>query len=442
MGQTLARGLTASDPPAGPSDLASLASRYEAEIASLSREILDRYEEITLVYRLAERLADVLGEDKIAATVLSDAGRVLGSREAELWLRSDDGGIRLAARVPARPGASGEQLPREARAALDQGKPLVREASAGREALAVIPLPGGGPPLGVFVLRGRSAGRSYRTGELKLVGALASLASAFIRNDRLAGQARQAELRRRELEIARQVHRRLLPRAEPAWPGLDVAGGFRAAEAVGGDYYGYFPREASGLGVAVADVSGHGVGAALYMAAVKGFVQAAADRTDPPAAILDRLNRALLSEFNDTDVFTTLVFLSFEDAGRRLRCSNGGHNPPLLFRAGGGVERLDEGGPALGIVSGATYREEVAELAVGDVLLAYTDGVVEARDASGRFYGLDRLVSEVSRHRHRDARAIRDAVLGDLEAFCAGTPFRDDVTLVVVRATDEAGARP
>ncbi len=442
MGQTLARGPTVAELPEGPSDLESLATRYEAEIASLSREILDRYEEITLVYRLTERLADVLGEDGIAATVLSDAARVLGSREAELWLRSADGSIRLAARVPPHPEAGGHELPREARAALMEGKPVVREASAGREALAVIPLPGGGSPLGAFVLRGRSAGRSYRTGELKLVGALASLASAFIRNDRLAEQARQAELRRRELEIARQVHRRLLPRSEPSWPGLDVAGGFRAAEAVGGDYYGYFPRGASSLGVAVADVSGHGVGAALYMAAVKGFVQAEAGRTDPPAAILDRLNRALLSEFNDTDVFATLVFLCFEGAGRRLRCSNGGHNPPLLLRADGRVERLDEGGPALGIVSGATYREEVADLATGDVLVAYTDGVVEARDASGRFYGLDRLVAEASRHRHRDADGIRDAVLSDLEAFCAGTPFRDDVTLVVVRATGEAGAAP
>lgn len=442
MGQTLARGLTVADPPAGASDLASLAARYEAEIASLSREILDRYEEITLVYRLSERLADVLGEDRIASTVLSDAARVLGSREAELWLRTGDGSVRLAAQVPARSGSHGQELPREARTALDGGKLVVREASAGREALAVIPVPGGDRPLGAFVLRGRSAGRSYRAGDLKLLGALASLASAFIRNDRLAEQARQAELRRRELEIARHVHCRLLPRSEPSWPGLDIAGGFRAAEAVGGDYYGYFPRGASSLGVAVADVSGHGVGAALYMAAVKGFVQAEASRTDSPASILDRLNRALLSEFNDTDVFTTLVFLSFEDGGRRLRCSNGGHNPPLLLRADGRVERLEEGGPALGIVSGAVYREEVADFAAGDVLLVYTDGVVEARDATGRFYGLDRLAAEGSRHRFRNAGAIRDAVLSDLEAFCAGMPFRDDLTLVVARAAERAGAAP
>jgi serine phosphatase RsbU (regulator of sigma subunit) len=428
-------------PPGDASDLSSLVARYEAEIASLSREILDRYEELSLFYRLAEELATVLGEEAIARTVLSDAARVLGALEAELWLRAEDDTLRLVSRVGARPASVDEKPPKEARDAIEAGRQIVREASPGREALAAVPLPGGaGRSLGAFLLRGRTGARSYRTGELKLLAALASLASAFIRNDRLAEKARLAELRRRELEIARQVHRRLLPRSEPRFRGLDMAAGFRAAEAVGGDYYGYFPRGESSLGVAVADVSGHGVGAALFMAALKGFVQAEASRTDRPAAILERLNEALLSEFMDTDVFTTVVFFCFEGGGRHLRCSNGGHNPPLLLRAGGRVDPLEEGGPALGILPGASYREEVTELAPGDVLIAYTDGVVETRNERGSFYGLDRLREAALGERHRPASDIRDALLRDVDRFRGEAPLRDDLTLLVIRATSEGGS--
>ncbi len=433
MAQRLALEPAGKAQPEKP-EVDSVAARYEAEIQSLSKEILDRYEEVTLVYRLSDLLATVLGEDAIARAVLGDAARVLGAREGDLWLRREDGGVRLAARVPEeREGVA--TLPTDALPALEEGRSSLREAGFGGEAVAVVPLPSGtGRPLGAIVLRGRSGNRSYRSGELKLLGAIASLTSAFVRNDRLAEKARLADVRRRELEIARQVHCGLLPHRDPTWPGLEIAGGFRAAEAVGGDYYGYFPRGRVSLGLAMADVSGHGVGPALYMAAVKGFVQAEAGRTDAPATILAQLNDALISEFTETDVFTTLVFVRLDAGGRRLRCSNGGHNPPVILRADGRAERLERGGPALGLLAGAAYEQESRDLSPGDVLLVYTDGVVEARDPRSRFYGLERLVAEAARTRGGTAAEIRDAVFLDLERFRGSASLRDDVTLVVVRA--------
>ena len=200
--------------------------------------------------------------------------------------------------------------------------------------------------LGALVLQGRPAGRSYLTGEIKLMTAIAALAAAFIRNERLAERARGADARRRQDEIARQIHRGLLPRHDPLFAGLDISGGFRAADAVGGDYYGYVAMSDGSLGIAIADVSGHGVGAALYMAIAKGALQSEARDILSAGDVLGRVNEVLASDFSATDMFATFVFARFLPDGRRVVWSNAGHNPPLLLRArrgGRAVEALRSG---------------------------------------------------------------------------------------------------
>ncbi len=406
----------------------------EREIESLCREVLDRYEEATLVYRLTERLGETLEEGPIARLVLEDAARVLGARSGEVWLRRHDV-LRIVAAFPPSEAPPATLLDEAVESALRNGRPWSREACEAHEAVVAVPVPTpGAAPIGAVVLRGRSDGRSYRAGETKLLMALASRASPYIRNARRATEARRAEARRRQDEIARQVHRGLLPHRDPPFEGLDVAGGHRAAETVGGDYYGYVSLPDGSLGVAMADVSGHGVGAALYMAAAKGALQAEARRCLSPADLLRRTNEVLAGDFAESDVFATAFFARFHPGGRRMDCANAGHNPPLLLRAGGGVERLDWGGPALGVLSGVTYAEQSLALAPGDVLVVYTDGLVEARDGSRRFFGIDRLESVAEAARGAVAREIHERILADLGAHCGQSAPADDVTLVVVKA--------
>jgi len=277
------------------------------------------------------------------------------------------------------------------------------------------------------------------TGEVKLMTSIGALAAAFIRNDRLVVAARRAESRRREDEIARQVHRGLLPRHDPLFAGLDVSGGFRAADGVGGDYYGYVAMSDGSLGVALADVSGHGVGAALYMATAKGALQSEARDLLSPADVLGRVNEVLGSDFSSADMFATFVFVRFQPDGRRFVWSNAGHNPPLLLRRDGAVLPLKPSGPALGIVSGSRWRDANERFGEGDVLLLYTDGVVEARDREGKFFGVERLI-EAARRPAGSAASIRQNVLDDLTRHTASLPPHDDLTLVVVRgvALEEA----
>ena len=183
--------------------------------------------------------------------------------------------------------------------------------------------------------------------------------------------------------------------------------------------------------LAMADVSGHGVGAALYMAAAKGALQAEARRAFSPADLLRRTNEALAADFARSDVFATAFFARFHAGGRRMESANGGHNPPVLLRAGGGIELLDRGGAALGVLPDLLFEEEEKDFQPGDLLFVYTDGLTEARDAAGRFYGRDRLVQLLERNRSSDARTIVGVVLEDLETYCGRSS--DDVTLIAVR---------
>ncbi len=404
----------------------------EDEIRSLCGEVLERYEETTLVYRLADRLGSVLGEEAIAETVLEDAARVLGSRYAEIWLRRENR-MDLVASVPARPGQLAVERPGP-RKAIFEGRPWIQESGEGAVPEIAVPIPGAeGESLGAIVLTGRSDQRNYRTGELKLLTALASMVSAFLRNHRLAAKARLADLRAREQEIAHQVYLGLLPDRDPEFKGLEISGACISADTVGGDYYGYHHLPDGGLGIAMADVTGHGIGAAMYMAAMKGVFQAESRRVTSPSDLLRRANEALESDFSRSDLFATAFFAHFTPGGERFEYALGGHNPPLLIRSCGEVEMLDRGGIALGILKDVQYEETTCRTGHGDTLVVYTDGLPEARDGQKNFYGMDRLKRVSAANRMAGAEELRDRLLDDLMQHTEGRSPSDDVTLMVVK---------
>ena len=414
---------------AGPAELIARLASQELEIESLCVEVLERYEEATFVYRLTERIGSARGERAIAGLALCEAVNVLGAGSGELWLKIGEKLV-LAASHPESPASL---PPLSVQEVVATGRSSVRNGSLGAEATAVVALPEhAGATRGALVLKGRPEGRGYLTGELKLMTTVAALAAAFIRNERLAETARGAEARLRDGEIARAIHRGLLPHHDPLFAGLDVSGGFLAADGLGGDYYGYVAMVDGSLGIAIADVSGHGVGAALYMAIAKGALQSEARDILSAGDVLGRINEVLASDFSATDMFATLVFARFLPDGRRMVWSNAGHNAPLLLRGNGDIEMLKPCGPALGIVSGARWRDLDERFAPGDVLLFYTDGLVDARNAAGRSFGIERLIEAV-RGSSGNAAAIRENVLEALSRHVAAAPFADDVTLVVAR---------
>lgn len=251
--------------------------------------------------------------------------------------------------------------------------------------------------------------------------------------DRLSQEAVRRAHMTRELELAREVQERLLPGRLPKMFGLDSAAAYRSAEQIGGDYFDLLPVGEGLLCGVIADVSGHGIAAALLMATLRASLHGLAEQAvqDLPR-VMERLNRLLYSASSPSRYST--VFLMLYDAGSGdLRYVNAGHNPPLLVRRDGRVEWLTEGGTVVGLLPTAVWEEGRAGLDAGDVLVLYTDGVTEACNREGEEWGEAGLLRAVRGAPAADAEAQVAHVLEGLDGFTGGAAQDDDRTLVMLR---------
>jgi phosphoserine phosphatase RsbU/P len=253
-----------------------------------------------------------------------------------------------------------------------------------------------------------------------------SIGKALLHRRVLANQRLEDQLR-----VAREVQSGLLPGAPPDRPGYDIAAVNLPTHAIGGDYYDYVPLGEGRLGIAVADVSGKGIPAALIMASFRAALRTQMKRHARLTSVAARLNEAVL-EFRDASRYVTAVCSVLEDGGR-VRYVNCGHNPPLLLRAGGGSEALRLGGAALGLFAGERYRQGSVRLDPGDSLVLYTDGVVEPTDDGDDEFGTGRLEAAVRAVADRPADEALGAVIEATRAFSGRDRYDDDFTLVVVK---------
>jgi serine phosphatase RsbU (regulator of sigma subunit) len=243
---------------------------------------------------------------------------------------------------------------------------------------------------------------------------------------------RAKEAMEREMVIARDVQRELLPRGCPEIPGLQLAGACRPAVGVGGDYYDYLQFSGNRLGLVIADVAGKGIPAALLMAGLQASVRSLAGPEVPPGEVNRRLN-GMLYRSTSTSRYATLFFAIYDADKRLLSYSNAGHFPPLLVGRDG-VSRLGADGIPLGLFEDAAYGQGQRLLARGDLLVLYTDGIIEAPSPAGVEFGEDRLLDLMRRHRDDDLDDLVLVVMGELEQWTGGGMAHDDATLVLARA--------
>jgi serine phosphatase RsbU (regulator of sigma subunit) len=254
--------------------------------------------------------------------------------------------------------------------------------------------------------------------------------------DRERLRARSLE---RELEIGRGIQRDFLPEALPQPDGWEIASLFQPARQVGGDFYDAFPTAEDAIALVVADVCDKGVGAALYMALFRTLLRSHAE-LHGSAAMAGPAARSVVALTNDyiarthgrSNMFATVFFGLLDPATGELAWVNGGHEPPVLRRANGAIERLDPTGPAVGMVPDAAFEARGARLERGDLLLAFTDGVTEERDASGAFFGEERLAA-LLREPFDSAASLLSRIEADVRDFRGDTDPSDDVTVLAAR---------
>jgi sigma-B regulation protein RsbU (phosphoserine phosphatase) len=242
-----------------------------------------------------------------------------------------------------------------------------------------------------------------------------------------------------DFALARDLQSSMLPVAMPEVEGFDVASFYRPAESLGGDYYDFIWLDDGALGLAVGDVSGKGVAAAMTMAATRSALRFAARINTSPSQVLYHTNRRLFRDLKNRN-FVTLFYAILDPARRLCRWCNAGHHPPLLVHADGGIEPLDGGGTVLALFDKTRYTSATTELQPGDLLCCFTDGVVEAFSAADEEFGKARLEEILRKRRSQPAREVVRAVTGELRKFTRGAPQHDDITLVVLKVAELAGS--
>lgn len=259
-----------------------------------------------------------------------------------------------------------------------------------------------------------------------LVGCALELALAGAR-----GQAERARVAQ-ELAIGRRIQQALLPRRYPEVAGWTFAARYEPAREVGGDLFDVFAvrGQPDRIALAIADVTGKGIPAAVLMADVKALLHAATDSVEDPAEALRRVNAVLVQE-RATALFVTAALLVVDVPTGRVRYALAGHEPPLVARRRGGVDRLEAAGPILGAFGDATFEERETVLEPGDALTLYTDGITETRDAARDFYGEDRLLAVVGEACAEPAESIAASIVTDVARFRGEAEPFDDLTLLV-----------
>jgi phosphoserine phosphatase RsbU/P len=273
---------------------------------------------------------------------------------------------------------------------------------------------------------------AYTPGDVEVLQFFADAAAISIEKAMLHKQLLEQELIGRQLETAREVQLKLLPHSSPNLPGYDIAGICIPTDEIGGDYFDYIPLPHNRLGVAVADVSGHGIPAALVMTAFRALLRTNALSKSRPAGIANTIDR-LLPEFTGNNHYVTVLYAVLEAVSGDLTYISCGHPPPILVRANGEVETLNRHNPALGIFQNLHHTDEEDNLAAGDILVLYTDGAFEIMNRHGETFGIQRLVKVIRENRQSAADEIILKVIRATQDFSDDYGFLDDFTLVIVR---------
>ncbi len=411
-----------------------------------------KMEELAALHSLSRLVSQVFDFDQLVTTIVqSPVESGIASATWLVLIRQKEPDIRFD--LVATSGISREQVIKSisleplVREVLRRRKPLVledtdterhihySEANNSLKSLAVIPLIARNEPLGMlFVARNISHG--FEEDDLEALTAFADQAALALDNARLFQEQLEKERLARELAIAREVQLKLLPRKLPQMPGLSLHGASIPATEVGGDYFDARKLHNHQLAVIVADVAGKGTSAAFYMAEMRGIFHALTPLKAEPRDFICLANQALISSL-ERNVFISTIYGLVDIQKETVQLARAGHCPAALVRISGEARYLQSRGLAIGLERTERFckwlETRTVSLEPGDVLVFFTDGLVESRNERGEEYGYDRLLTRIQHLRYADAQEIYEGILEDLRQFVGSSTYGDDLTLIVLK---------
>jgi len=423
-----------------------------ASTAAHMHDEADRIYKVILEY--AGRIGRELDKDNLLAVVADMARDLVGAERCSIWLPQAQGrqlytrfahGVREI-HVPAGLGLVGK--------CFETGEPSVVNSPAAdprfsdsidcitgyrTEAILTVPMRGAdGKIIGACQVLNKLGG--FASGDVDLLSFAACFSAQAIENQQLQREREEAQRLKRELEIAREVQQRLLPRLPLCIDKLDCAAVCQPALEVGGDYYNYWSLAGGGVGIAVGDVSGKGISAALLMASLQASLHGLTLRGSMDLPNLFKELNCLVYDSTAPDRYSTLFFAHWDPAGKTIQYVNAGQIPPILYRPkanpGERVTRLTQGGMPIGLLPGVSYRQETVAFNQGDWLVCFSDGISEAMNPAGELWGEDEMTAALEQSFGLSATTLVDNVMSAALEFTGTAPQHDDMTIVAICARE------
>ncbi|MBM3737573.1 MAG: GAF domain-containing protein [Acidobacteria bacterium] len=434
--------------------LLALRERFSGRISRwLDRRFFrDAYQAEQVLSDLAGQVREFVDIQPLITTVTERVSRILHVPRVAVLLRNEDafsvaGGTVAVPGMPLAPSAVSIRRVAEknqpATAYFDDPEcwihtapPDEKSTLGALDARLLLPVAGREQMLGMMVLGPKLSEEPFTPTDVQLLQSVAAQTGLAIENNqlvaRIAREAAQRERLNREIEIAREVQERLYPQNCPVVRGVEYAGHCRPAHSVGGDYYDFLPSSSNRFGIAIGDISGKGISAALLMACLQASLRGQAMAgTGNLATMLGNVNKLVYAS-SSANRYATFFYAEYDPESGALTYVNAGHNAPMLVR-GGEVIRLDVGGPVIGLLPIAPYRQAVFQTQPGDVLVGFTDGISEAMNLQEEDWGEDRLLSCIHGCLAESPRGIIDRIMEGADAFAAGAPQHDDMTLIAIK---------
>jgi serine phosphatase RsbU (regulator of sigma subunit) len=276
--------------------------------------------------------------------------------------------------------------------------------------------------------------RQFYEDDINLARAIASQCAVAITNAKLYAEAIKGQRMAEQIRLAGVIQRRMIPEKAPSMPGLDIAATYIPCFDVGGDFYDFLQLSSNRVAVAIADVMGKGIPAAIMMSLFRGAVRAYVDTKHDKGAIeevISKLNKMTCGECKDGE-FIALFYAVLDVKEETITYCNCGHEPAVLIRDGKIVE-LDKGGFVLGVETKAEYEIETLRLRDGDCLLFYTDGLIDAADFDGQFWGRERMLETVKKFVSLEAGQMVKNILGYRRRFVGLASQVDDTSIIVIK---------
>lgn len=296
------------------------------------------------------------------------------------------------------------------------------------------PMKVGEVPVGIINLTDKKSGSPFTEEDLKLLTTISDQVAAYMHLYDLVDQLKEAQAAKTQLEIAREIQQRLLPRVPPKLKNIDLAGCLIPAERVGADYYDFLVHHDSLLSLCIADVSGHSVGGALLASAFRSCLRAEIQIVREPIHIVSAINKMIFSDLLQAEQFISMFYAQYNSQNKTLLFTNAGHNPPLLLKEKTKApEWLLTQDSLLGIEPNLEFHQKECKLDSGDLVVLYTDGLIEAQNEKGERYGSRRFVESIRQKDPAGAEETLNHLLKDFKNFMKGKPAQDDVSLVVMK---------